>query len=144
MALGLARSKRPQSVFVVTGDGELHEGANWEAIMFASQHRLDNLNLVVDDNRIAMLGYTDEIVSNSDLASRLRSFGWECWEVNGHDLRAVQVTLLKSKAARNGKPKAVIARTLKGHGVPGLENTALSHILNPKPELIDTLLEEAK
>lgn len=144
MALGLVRSKRPQSVFVVVGDGELHEGANWEAIMFAAQHGLDNLNLVVDNNRIAMLGYTDEIVSNGDLASRLRSFGWECWEVDGHDVHVVQAALLKSKNIRNGKPKAVIARTLKGHGVPELENVALSHILNPKPELIDTLLEEPK
>ena len=62
MALGLKRSGRTESVFVVTGDGELHEGANWEAIMFASQHRLDNLHLIVDNNTISMLGFTDDIV----------------------------------------------------------------------------------
>jgi len=142
MALGLMRSNQPQSVFVITGDGEMHEGANWEAIMFASQHGLDNLNLVVDNNGISMLGYTEEIVSNGDLSSRLCSFGWECWDVDGHDVSAVQAALMRSKSTRCGKPKAVIAHTLKGRGVPGLENAALSHILNPKPELIDDLLKE--
>ena len=143
MALGLMRRGADQSVFVVTGDAELHEGANWEAIAFASQHRLDNLNLVVDDNRIAMLGYTDDIVANGDLRARLGAFGWQCWNVDGHDMHAVRQALLTAKATRDGRPKAVIARTLKGHGVPGLENAPLCHILNPKPELIDTLLEEA-
>jgi transketolase len=142
MALGLKRKGSDRSVFVVTGDGELHEGANWEAIMFASQHGLDNLHMIVDDNRISMLGYTDDIVSNGSLSARLSAFGWDCMEVDGHDVAAVQPALLQMKASREGKPKALIARTLKGHGVPGLENAPLSHIMNPKPELIDSLLEQ--
>ena len=142
MALGLKRKGSDRSVFVVIGDGELHEGANWEAIMFASQHGLDNLNLIVDDNGISMLGYTDDIVSHDPLSTRLSAFGWDCLEVDGHDVAAVHAALRKMKAACEGKPKALIARTLKGHGVPGLENAPLSHIINPKPELIDRLLEE--
>ena len=142
MALGLKSKGSDRNVFVVTGDGELHEGANWEAIMFASQHGLDNLNLIVDDNRISMLGYTDDIVSHGSLPLRLSAFGWDCLEVDGHDVVAVQVALLQMKANRSGRPKALIARTLKGHGVPGLENAPLSHIINPKPELIDSLLEQ--
>jgi len=142
MALALKRQQCRQSVFVVTGDGELHEGANWEAIMFASQHGLDNLHLIVDDNRICMLGYTDDVVSLGSLSTRLTAFGWYCIEVDGHDALALQETLLLLKATRTGKPKAVIARTLKGHGVPGLENNPLSHIINPEPELIDALLEQ--
>lgn len=144
MALGLKRKASDRSVFVVAGDGELHEGANWEAIMFASQHKLDNLHLVIDDNRISMLGYTDDIVSHGALAARLTAFGWDCVEVDGHDVYAVQVALHQLKALAVGKPKALIARTLKGHGVPGLENAPLCHILNPKPELIDGLLEQSK
>lgn len=140
VALGLNRKASNSSVFVVTGDGELHEGANWEAIMFASQHKLDNLNLIVDNNQISMLGFTDEIVSHGSLFNRLNAFGWECCEVDGHDVYAVQAELQKMKNAHNGKPKALIAKTLKGRGVPGLENAALSHIMNPKPELIDELL----
>jgi transketolase len=142
MALGLRRKGSDRSVFVVVGDGELHEGANWEAIMFASQHGLDNLHLIVDDNRICMLGYTDDIVSHGSLSERLSAFGWDCQEVDGHDVIAVQAALLQMKANHAGKPKALIARTLKGHGVPGLENAPLSHIINPKPELIDGLLEQ--
>lgn len=142
MALGLSRLGGDRQVFVVSGDGELHEGANWEAIMFASQHRLDNLNLIVDNNNISMLGYTNDIVSHGSLITRFASFGWDCKEADGHDVVAMQAALLAMKANTNGKPKILVAKTLKGHGVPGLENAALSHILNPKPELIDSLLEQ--
>jgi transketolase len=141
MALALKRKRSRQSVFVVSGDGELHEGANWEAIMFASQHELDNLHLVVDNNGISMLGYTDEIVSHQGLAARLEAFGWSCVEVDGHDAPAIQDALVRLKATASGQPKALIARTLKGRGVPGLENEPLSHILAPKAELLDSLLE---
>lgn len=142
VALALKRKSSDRSVFVIVGDGELHEGANWEAIMFASQHKLDNLHLIVDDNRISMLGYTDDIVTHNPLLVRLSAFGWDCMEVDGHDVGAVQVALLHMKISSTGKPKALIARTLKGRGVPGLENAPLSHIMNPKPELIDQLLEQ--
>ena len=91
-----------------------------------------------------MLGYTDDIISHQSLVARLSSFGWDCAEVDGHDVIAVQSALLKMKQTRAGKPKALIAKTLKGHGVPGLENAPLSHIINPKPELLDTLLEQSK
>ncbi len=144
MALGLKRKTSSQNVFVVAGDGELHEGANWEAIMFASQHKLDNLNLIVDDNSISMLGFTEDIVSHGDLAMRLSSFGWDCQEVQGHDVFALQAALQQQKTKLTGKPKVLIAKTLKGHGVPGLENAPLSHIINPKPELIDSLLEKTQ
>jgi transketolase len=143
MALGLKRSGKKQSVFVVCGDGELHEGANWEAIMFASQHKLDNLNLIVDNNHISMLGFTDDIVSHNGLSPRLEAFGWKCADVDGHDVQAVQEALLSLKETANGQPKALLARTLKGRGVPGLENEPMSHILVPKAELIDSLLKAA-
>lgn len=144
MALGLKRKASNRSVFVVAGDGELHEGANWEAIMFAAQHKLDNLHLVVDNNSISMLGYTDDIVSHGDLGTRLSSFGWDCLEVQGHDVLAVQAALRQQKTKLDGKPKVLIAKTLKGRGVPDLENAPLSHIINPKPELIDSLLEKTQ
>jgi transketolase len=141
IAIALKTKKSDRSVFIVTGDGELHEGANWEAIMFASHHKLDNLHLIVDNNNISMLDYTDSIVSHSNLLERLTSFGWDCVEVDGHDVVAVLNILLEKKNKSKGKPKAIIAKTLKGRGVPGLENESLSHIINPKPELIDELLD---
>jgi len=141
IALALKRTGSDRSVFVVTGDGELHEGANWEAIMLASHHRLDNLHLVVDNNQISMLGNTDTIVTHGSLAARLSAFGWDCAEVNGHDVLAVRDALLQMKGKSDGQPKALIALTKKGHRVPLLEGAELSHVMNPKPELIDSLLE---
>jgi len=144
MALALKRRKKDRDVFTIAGDGELHEGAVWEALMFGSHHGLDNLHLVVDNNRVSMLNYTKEIVGHGDLVSRLTAFGWDTTEVDGHDVTAVHAALSKQKAARNGRPKALIAYTLKGRGVPGLENQPLCHIINPKPETIDKLLEKKK
>jgi len=144
IALALKRKANASQVFVVCGDGELHEGANWEAIMFAAQHSLDNLHLIVDDNRISMLGHTDDIVTHGDLAARLAAFGWSSAHVDGHDAPAVRNALLAQKRERGGRPKALIARTIKGRGVPGLANAALAHIMNPKPEVIDSLLGKAR
>ncbi len=144
MALGLKAKHSLENILVVCGDGELHEGANWEAIMFASQHQLDNLNLIIDDNKISMLGYTDQIVSHDSLFNRFAAFGWQCHDVDGHDIHAVVNELRLLKESKNKKPKVLIARTLKGRGVPGLENAELSHVINPKPELIDDLLRQTK
>lgn len=143
IALGLKVKKSDRKVFVVTGDGELHEGANWEAIMLASHHRLDNLNLIVDDNKISMLDHTNKIINHDPLYRRLEAFGWECQEVSdGHDVVAVHKTLTQMAASANGKPKALIAHTKKGRGIPAIENVSLCHIMNPKPEIIDALLLE--
>lgn len=143
MALGLKVKKSDRQVFVVTGDGELHEGANWEALMFASHHGLDNLHLIVDDNKISMLDHTKKIINHDPLLGRLEAFGWECREVsNGHDVVAVRDALLDMKSRSNGKPKALVAHTKKGRGIPSIEDVALCHIMNPKPELLDALLLE--
>lgn len=143
MALGLKAKQSNSQVFVITGDGELHEGANWEAIMFAAHHGLDNLHLIVDNNQVSMLDYTDKIVSNGSLVQRLEAFGWVCHEVDGHDVNAIHAVLMTMKAQQDRRPKALIAATKKGHGVPNLENQPLCHIMNPKPDLLDALLEEA-
>lgn len=140
MALGLKRKSSDRSVFVVAGDGELHEGANWEAAMFASHHQLDNLNLIVDDNSISMLDYTNRIVDHGDLAGRFSAFGWHAEVVDGHDVGQVRKHLAAMKENRVGKPKVLIAKTKKGRGVPKLEGKPLCHIINPKPELLDQLL----
>lgn len=143
MALGLKRKASDRAVFVVAGDGELHEGANWEAAMFAAHHGLDNLNLIVDDNSISMLDYTNKIVGHGDLAGRFAAFGWQAEEADGHDVVQVHERLAAMKENHSGKPKVLVAKTKKGHGVPKLEGEPLCHIINPKPELLDQLLGEA-
>ena len=79
-----------QSIFVLCGDGELHEGSCWEAAMFASHHGLDNLNLIIDNNKISMLGYTDDIISHGSILSRLAAFGWDAVEVDGHNVASAR------------------------------------------------------
>ncbi|MES2206961.1 MAG: transketolase [Pseudomonadota bacterium] len=142
MALALKRKKANPKVFVVTGDGELQEGAIWEAFMFASHHKLDNLNVIVDNNHISMLGFTSEAISHGSLQERLTAFGWEYSEVNGHDVIAVHIAIKAMKEAANAKPKILIANTLKGHGIPFLENEKLSHIMAIKSEVLNQLLEK--
>lgn len=140
ISLALKRRRKDNAVFVLCGDGELHEGACWEAIMFAGHHGLDNLNLLIDNNSIAMLGFTDDIIAHGSLSRRLESFGWDVQEIDGHNIDVVQKTILDTKQKHKGKPKALIAKTLKGRGVPGLENQPLCHIINPKTETLDKIL----
>lgn len=141
MALALKRRGRDQRVHVLTGDGELHEGSNWEAFMFAAQHGLDNLTVLVDNNQISMLGATDEIVSHRDLAAKFSAFGWQAQVVSeGHSPQAIATALHASRASSEGKPQVLIINTRKGHRVPGLENAPLSHITPIAAELIEKLL----
>ena len=142
MALALKKDGKSKSlVFVLTGDGELHEGSNWEAFMFAAQHKLDNLTILVDDNKISMLGHTKNIVSHLSLSEKLKSFGWHVSVVDdGHNISQVVSTLTKSNKMKK-KPKAIIFNTNKGNQVPGLENTTLAHVTAIKPDLIKNLIK---
>ncbi len=142
MALGLKRRNMDQQVYVVTGDGELHEGSNWEAFMFAAQHQLDNMTVIVDNNQISMLGPTDEIVTHRNLAQKFEAFGWHAIDVeNGHSVAEIHQALTAAKQLPEQKPRAIIVNTRKGNRVPGLENAPLSHVTAIKPDLIDQLLE---
>jgi len=89
MALALKRLGMKNRVVVVTGDGELHEGAVWEAFMFAAQHQLDNLILIVDDNNRCMLNNTELVVGLAPMADKFRAFGWSANHVDGHDTSAL-------------------------------------------------------
>jgi transketolase len=140
IAIALKRKKSSSSVFCMVGDGELYEGSNWEALMFAPFHRLDNLNLVLDCNKISMLDYTDRILSHFSLKEKFGAFRWQVSEVDGHDVTAVYDELRRMKQKREGTPKILIAHTLKGKGVPGLEGEPLSHIKTIEPGKIDRLL----
>jgi transketolase len=143
MAIALKRKNKEQNVVVLTGDGELNEGSNWEAIMFAPQHKLDNLTLIVDYNKVSMLDFSRNIIDLNSLNKKFEAFSWDVFEVeNGHDIEEVYATLKDTIARRYNKPKVVIVNTIKGKGVPFLETHSLSHILSVKPEDIDNLIEE--
>lgn len=144
MALGLARKRSDACVFVLVGDGELYEGSVWEAVMFAGHHRLSNLVLVVDHNRRSMLGYCRDIIDLAPLEEKLRAFRWQVVTVDGHDVGEVHGTLAKFKEADGGRPKALMANTVKGKGVPELENDPMCHVRSLSEQAATAAIERLR
>ncbi|ADG94577.1 Transketolase domain protein [Arcobacter nitrofigilis DSM 7299] len=143
IAVALKTKQKEENVVVLTGDGELNEGSNWEAIMFAPQQKLDNFTLIVDYNKVSMLDFSKNIINLNSLNAKFEAFNWKVYEVlDGHNIEEVYNTLNEAINNRDNKPKVVIVNTIKGKGVPFLETHALSHILSVKTEDIDTLIEE--
>ncbi|MDO8427394.1 MAG: thiamine pyrophosphate-dependent enzyme, partial [Deltaproteobacteria bacterium] len=114
MAVALKRKGRGENIFVLIGDGELYEGSVWEAVMFAGGQRLDNLVLIIDNNGACMLDFCRNIIDLSPLDEKLRAFGWDVKAVDGHDPDELRFSLLDLKTQRKGRPKALIANTVKG------------------------------
>jgi transketolase len=141
ICIALKRKNIHSHVFVLMGDGELYEGAVWEAIMFAGHHGLDNLTLVIDKNEQSILGYCRDIIDLDPLEPKFKSFGWLVSSVDGHDLTKLYQSLSNITQQKKGNPKVLVAHTVKGKGVPQLENDPLCHIRSLKPEEIDCILE---
>ncbi|WP_137992781.1 transketolase [Streptomyces vilmorinianum] len=112
--------------FVVLGDGELQEGSVWEAAMAASTHRLDRLVAIVDRNGLQITGSTEATAGLEPLADRWRAFGWNVLQVDGHDTRQLYAALGDAPRVP-GRPTVVLARTVKGKGLPQVEGQARSH-----------------
>jgi transketolase len=140
MALALKKRNRHETVFVLHGDGELHEGSVWEAVMFAGEHALDNLVLILDQNKRCMLDYCRNILDLEPLDKKFRDFKWTVKAIDGHNISALLYSLSRFKKSRHAKPKLLIANTIKGKGVPSLENDPLCHIKSIRPEDIDNAL----
>jgi transketolase len=142
-ALAAKMQRAAWRTFVLTRDGELQEGSNWEAALCAAQYKLDNLVLIVDRNRIQQGDFTESTINMNPLGEKWRAFGWHVIEVNGHNhgelLRAL------SGPALPGKPTCVIANTIKGHGVSFMENNpAWHHGVPTDAQLAQALDELAK
>ena len=125
--------------FVVLGDGELQEGSNWEAAMFAGHRKLADLTAVVDRNRLQQGARTEDTNGLDPLDDKWRAFGWEVHEVDGHDHAAL---LAAFEAPRVGKPRVLIANTRKGKGVSFIEDRVEWHHKVPSPEQVVLALEE--
>jgi transketolase len=129
VAVGLALAERragsDRHVWAVLGDGDLHEGQTWEALMSASHYGLGNLTAVVDANGLSQHGTVSSVMSTEPVAERLRAFGWTVAEVDGHDPASVSTALAEARAADG--PAAIVARTVKGHGVSFMEGDPLWH-----------------
>ena len=141
MALALKQTGSPSTIYVMVGDGELNEGSVWEGVMFASQHRLDNIVLLVDQNKICMLDRSERVINLEPLDPRFSAFGWATHRIDGHDLAQVCATLDSCKQDRGGVPKVIIADTVKGKGVPVLETDTLCHVKSLNAAELQAALE---
>lgn len=133
MALAGKFDKKNYRVFVIIGDGECQEGSVWEAAMFAPQHKLDNLTVIIDYNKIQAMDFLDKIIAMEPLADKWRSFGWEARETDGHNFSRLQETFSAIPFVK-GKPSLIIAHTVKGKGISFMENTPIWHARTPNKE----------
>lgn len=143
VASGIAYSKKlsgkSSKVFCILGDGECNEGSVWESALFASHHKLNNLIVFIDQNKLQGLGNNNEIISQN-IYEQFSSFGWNVIEVDGHDLSALKQSIIARFDNQN--PICLIANTIKGKGVSFMENNNMFHYKDPQGEEFIMALEE--
>ena len=141
MALVGKRDGRAYRVFALLSDGECDEGSIWEAALFAPHHRLDNLVVIVDYNKIQSLGFVREVLNLEPFALKWTACGWSVREIDGHDFCQIRDTLMKVPF-EVGRPSCVIAHTVKGKGVSFMEDKLLWHYRSPNEEELRLALAE--
>ncbi|MFT4522650.1 MAG: transketolase [Bacteroidia bacterium] len=147
VAVGIAQSKKlnndSQSVFVLMGDGELQEGQNWEAIMYAAHNKVDNLIATVDFNKQQIDGSTIDIMGFTDLRNKFEAFGWRVMEMQGNDVDAVNTGLLNAvDASTKGQPIVVLMHTEMGNGVDFMMGSHEWHGIAPNDEQLASALKQ--
>lgn len=140
-SLAAKRQQRNSRVFVMLSDGELDEGSNWEAILFAPQHRLDNLIAIVDYNKIQSLGNVEDVLDLRPLKAKFEAFRWSVKEVDGHDHQQINAAL-SSVPWEPGKPSCLIAHTVKGKGVDFMESNLKWHYSSPNESQLKSALDQ--
>jgi transketolase len=141
IALGAKLNRQKHRVFVMLSDGECDEGSNWEAALFAPHHRLDNLVVIVDYNKIQSLGTVKEVLDLEPFADKWRAFGWEVQEIDGHNLHEI-TEVFSAVPLKKDQPTCVIAHTIKGKGVSFMENKLLWHYRSPNTAEMTAALAE--
>jgi len=143
VACGIAYTKKLKElegkIYVILGDGECQEGTTWESLLFASQHHLDNLIIVIDKNNMQAFGNVNEILSLNDLSNKFKAFNCCVKEVDGHNFNELNNAF---KDVSNEMPNCIIANTIKGKGVSYMENKLEWHYRTPTNELFDKAMEE--
>ena len=147
VAIGAALAKKMDGeknlVFALTGDGELQEGQNWEAIMFAPHHKVDNLIVTVDWNGQQIDGPTHEVLALGDLPKKFQAFDWEVLSMDGNNMQEVIDVLNKAKALTGqGKPVVILMKTVMGQGVDYMMHTHAWHGKAPNDELAQKALDQ--
>ncbi len=142
MALAARLDKKDYHTFVMVGDGEIQEGQNWEAAMFASYHKLQNLTVIVDYNHQQLDGFLKDILDPAPLAEKFEAFGWRTVEIDGHNFDQVIPALETARQETGGKPTCIVANTIKGKGVSFMENNPEWHGVAPKPDQVSAAIAE--
>ncbi len=141
MGLAARLNGSPSRAYVILGDGEIQEGQIWEAAMFGSFHKLDNVVAIVDNNKIQLDGWVKDIMNVDPLADKWRAFGWHAIDLDGHSIPALQAAFAEA-AATKGKPTCLIAHTIKGKGVSFMENNPKFHGTAPTAQECELALKE--
>ena len=126
----------PPKVYVLLGDGELQEGQNWEAALYAAHYKIDNLVAIVDRNMLQIDGNTEEVMALGNVEEKFKAFGWDAVTIDGHDSQAIYSALTIKRP--HNKPYVIIANTIKGKGVSFMESQASWHGVAPCKEECDT------
>ena len=143
MALGAKLKGGKERVYTLLGDGEIQEGQVWEALMFAAHRKLDNLVVIVDNNGLQIDGPVGEVMSPYPIPEKLRAFGFECVEIDGHDLDQIDAAFTLARTTK-GKPFAIVMKTVKGKGVSYMENQVGWHGTAPNAEQYETAMSELR
>lgn len=140
-AITAKRMGEKHRIFCLLGDGEQQEGEVWEAYMSASHYKLDNLTIIIDKNRLEIDGFVKDVMNIDPLSDKLEAFGFEVFEVDGHDFDSILDAYEKTKSITD-KPQAIIANTIKGKGVSFMEDEAGWHGKAPDDEQTKKALSE--
>jgi transketolase len=127
LAMGAKLRATDQKTYVLVGDGEINEGAIWEGSLFAAHHHLKNFMVIVDENGFQAMGSTHEVMRLGSIQAKFESFDFEAVTVDGHDETAIDQAIARLWASNSQSPKALIAKTVKGKGVPFMENNNAWH-----------------
>lgn len=142
MALAGKLDGKDYNVFCAVGDGETNEGEIWEACGTAYKYKLDNLVVFVDWNNLQLDGTCDEIMPLVDIAKKFEAFGFEVYQIDGNDMEQMVDAMDKALAAKNGLPKCIVGKTIKGKGVSYMENQCGWHGVAPNDEEYKQAMEE--
>ncbi len=141
VALAKKLKRSSNVVYVMIGDGEMHEGQIWEALMEAGHYKLDNLVLIIDRNGFCSHQPVENVISIEPLKKRLEAFGWDVTEINGHSMEQIH-SAITSLQSQYGKPKCIISHTVKGKGISFMENNGKWHRAIPTKEEYDEARQE--
>ena len=144
MALAGKRDNLDYRVFAAIGDGETNEGQIWEALMCAHKYKLSNLIVIFDNNGLQIDGTTDEIMPLLDMSAKAKAFGYEVYDIDGHNVEEIVSTLEKIKNSTSDLPKFINAKTIKGKGVDYMENQCGWHGTAPNKEQYEDAVRQLR